>query len=73
MTLLVVLVSMAVFLTAPAAQPYTVELDLDGVTGNGPDIGAGAVSDYFQLSVWIHGSPDLYGFRIDLCEAAGAL
>lgn len=36
-----------------AAEPY-VELDLDGVLGNGPDVGTALPDDTVEVAVWLH-------------------
>ncbi len=59
--------------TASAQPSYSVELDLDGTLGNGPDIVSATVSDYIAIDIWIHGGVDLFYARIEVCNFDGSL
>jgi len=52
-----------------AAQPYSVELDLDGTLGNGPDVINAQPGDTLAVNVWCTGEGyELVGFGIALCS-----
>lgn len=62
------------FATFATAQPYTIELDLDGILGNGPDTLSATVGDYIDVDVWIFGEgEDLIGADFSICNANGSL
>ncbi len=59
---------------AVAQIQTSVEFDLDGVVGNGPDIIAVTVSDYIAVDVWITGDPHpLLFVAITMCNLDGSL
>lgn len=58
---------------AGAGAEWTVELDLDGYLGNGPDYIFAYVSDYVTADLWIHGDEPMIAFSVDLCNWDGAL
>ena len=61
----------AIFAGFVAAQ--TIELDLDAVQGNGPDVVPAAVSDYINVDVWIMGNGGLFSANFTLCNLEGDL
>jgi hypothetical protein len=64
----------ALFAGFAMAQPYFVELDLDGVLGNGPDVVSAEVSDYIDVNVWITGTgPMLFSTNFTICNMDGSL
>lgn len=65
----------ALFAGFAMAQPYFIELDLDAVTGNGPDLGAAETSDYVDISCWVMGAgaANLISANYTLCNADGFL
>lgn len=73
-SLLLVSVLFATLAPGTSAQPYTVELDLDGQVGNGPDHMGAGVSDYIDVNVWIMGSgAPLFSSYFMLCNLDGSL
>lgn len=67
-----VVVAMLAFAVAAHAQ-FTVELDLDGTTGNGPDYVNVFVSDYVTGDLWIYGPASLFSFGAIVCNFDGSL
>ncbi len=68
-----VILASALFGGFAAAQP-SVELDLDGVTGNGPDMYCVEVSNYISVDIWITGAPiSLFSAHVSICNLDGAL
>ena len=64
----------AVFAGFAMAQPYSIELDLDGIQGNGPDVLAAEVSDYIAVDIWINGAGlPLISSNLTLCNHDGSL
>ncbi|MFH1276820.1 MAG: hypothetical protein ABIK65_00345 [Candidatus Eisenbacteria bacterium] len=55
------------------AEEYSVELDLDGVIGNGPDIESALVSDLVYVDVWVFGPGPLFAVGLTICNLDGAL
>lgn len=70
-------IAFSVLLLVPAvilAQPYYIELDLDGVLGNGPDVMSATVSDYITVDVWIMGTGlPLVSSNFTICNLDGSL
>ncbi len=64
----------ALFAGIALAQP-TIELDLDNVLGNGPDVAVAIVSDYITVDVWVVGSApsNLISANVTLCNLDGSL
>ncbi len=59
---------------AAAQNQSSVELDLDGVVGNGPDNVFVSVSDYIDVDVWLTGDPHpLVVVSIGICNVDGSL
>ncbi len=57
-----------------AAAQLSVELDLDGVVGNGPDVNCADVSDYINVDIWITGTPlSLLSASVSICNNDGSL
>jgi hypothetical protein len=65
-------VAMLAFAAAAHAQ-FTVELDLNGVQGDGPDLIEAMVSDYVTGDVWVYGPDALFSFGVILCNYDGSL
>lgn len=63
--------SIAVMGTAVATE--MVELDLDGVLGNGPDTLAVAAGDFVPVNVWFVGDGSLLAFDMYICNPEGAM
>ncbi len=61
----------AIFAGFVAAQ--TIELDLDGTPGNGPDVVPAAVSDYINVDVYINGTGMLFSANFTICNLDGSL
>jgi hypothetical protein len=59
------------------AQPYWVELDLDGTVENGPDTLLVATGDTVNVDVWVRGSGGEWDYielvQVTLCNPDGAL
>lgn len=72
MRLAVVLLFAVLLLAVPAASTAAVflELDMDGVVGNGPDFVFHEVGSYFTADLWLIGDPPLSvsGFDLHLCN-----
>ncbi len=59
---------------AVAQFELSVELDLDGVVGNGPDVIAANMSDYISVDVWIIGDPTSVSYvGVTFCNLDGSL
>lgn len=57
-----------------SAQPYYIEFALDGVLGNGPDVGSSEVGDYIQVGIWILGmGAPLLSSNFTICNWDGYL
>lgn len=67
-----VVVAMLAFAVAAHGQ-YSVELDLNGTPGDGPDYVVAAVSDYITGDLWIHGPVALFSFGVIICNYDGSL
>ena len=67
-----VVAAVLAFATAASAQ-YTVELDLNGVVGDGPDVVEAEVSDYIDVDVWMHGPAMVLSMGADICNYDGSL
>ena len=65
-------VAMLAFAAAAHAQ-FTVELDLNGVQGDGPDFVNAVVSDYITGDLWVYGPEGLFSFGVILCNYDGSL
>ena len=64
----------ALFAGFAMAQPYFIEVDLDGIAGNGPDAAAANVSDYIDVNIWVSGSgPGLLSSNFTICNLDGSL
>ncbi len=60
------------FATMASAQ-FSVELDLDGVLGNGPDFIEVEVSEYVAVDIWVHGPAALLSYGMTICNYDGSL
>ncbi|MFH1278387.1 MAG: hypothetical protein ABIK65_08410 [Candidatus Eisenbacteria bacterium] len=65
-------VAMLAFAAVAHAQ-YTVELDLNGVQGDGPDFIEVMVSDYVTGDLWIYGPNMLFSWGCIVCNFDGSL
>jgi len=61
------------FLTSSAFAEQIVELDLDGVLGNGPDTIEVAVGAEVDVEVWLLGGIALFSFDLTICNPGPTL
>ncbi len=52
------------------AQPFGVELDLDGTLGNGPDTAFVSVGALVGVDIWVSGPASLYHVQVMVCDAS---
>jgi len=57
----------------PALAEQIVELDLDGVMGNGPDTVEVEAGDLLSVDVWFRGEPALLAWWVTICHPDGGL
>jgi hypothetical protein len=62
------------FASAPALGEAYVELDFDGIVGNGPEYNHCIdFGSYHLVDVWLLGDIPIRGFRISICNPSGCL
>ncbi|MFH1681687.1 MAG: hypothetical protein ABIH26_13730 [Candidatus Eisenbacteria bacterium] len=73
---LCLLVGMAIILlpgAKDAHSEWSVELDLDGTLGNGPDVAFFTPGDFVIMDVWAKGETAILGFEVALCDTQNLL
>ncbi|MFH1279185.1 MAG: hypothetical protein ABIK65_12495 [Candidatus Eisenbacteria bacterium] len=55
-------------LNSPALAEQIVELDLDGVPGNGPDTAYVSGGSAVPVDVWFRGGDTFIGLQVDICN-----